>query len=124
MLCAVNDRAQSLGTLDQNQEALSHSLARTSTKGASVTPCSPQVAFLPIVSGTPVAGVVFNVTDKLLEVLVPPGRFDFLSAAELVPDVMTQSARSRPPLAGFRKEMLEMLISQEEACSALSDTDY
>lgn len=124
MLSAVNDWAQSSGTLGQSQEALNHSLARTSTKGEPVTPCSPQAAFLPIVSGTPVAGVGFEVTDKLLEVPVPPGRFDFLSAAELVADVMTQSPRARPPLAGFRKAVLEMLTSQEEACSALSDTDF
>lgn len=84
----------------------------------------PECAFFPIVSGTPVAGVGLEVTDKLLEVSITPGRFDLTTAAALVADVMTLSPRKRPVLARVRPEVLAMLTTQEGARLALSDTDF
>jgi len=79
-----------------------------------------KVVFLPVVTGTPVAGLPFVLTDKLRAVLISPGRLVLKTSAELFADVLTAGAERSP----LRPSVLEALLVSAEARNALGDTDF
>lgn len=78
-----------------------------------------RVSFLPVVSGTPVTGLDFAVTDKLTEIPFRPDRLDKDDAAALVADVVLNGAKSHVDRNGIVR-----LLVGEEACIAMADVDY
>ena len=78
-----------------------------------------KVVFLPVVTGTPVAGLPFVLTDKLRAVLISPGRLVLKTSAELFADALTAGAK-RP----LRPSVYEALLVSAEARNALGDTDF
>lgn len=78
-----------------------------------------RVSFLPVVSGTPVTGLDFAVTDKLTEIPFRPDRLDQDDAAALVADVVLGAAKSH-----VVREDIVRLLAGEEARIAMADVDY
>jgi len=78
-----------------------------------------KVVFLPVVTGTPVAGLPVVLTDKLRAVLISPGRLVLKTSAELFADALTAGAK-RP----LRPSVYEALLVSAEARNALGDTDF
>lgn len=78
-----------------------------------------RVSFLPVVSGTPVTGLGFAVTDKLSEIPCWPDRLHKDNAAALVADVVLNGAKSH-----VDRNDIVRLLAGEEACIAMADVGY
>lgn len=77
-----------------------------------------RMSFLPVVSGTPVTGLEFKVTDKLAEVPFRPGRLNKDDAGALVADVICADTRG-----AHRKDVVQLLGGQE-ARIIMADVDF
>eukprot|EP00170_Pyropia_yezoensis_P002595 contig_10927_g2599 len=78
-----------------------------------------RVSFLPVVSGTPVTGLGFAVTDKLSEIPCRPDQLHKDDAAALVADVLLNGAKSH-----VDRNDIVRLLAGEEACIAMADVGY
>lgn len=77
-----------------------------------------RMSFLPVVSGTPVTGLEFKVTDKLTEVPFRPGRLNQDDAGALVADVICAVN------SGIHRKDVVQLLGGQEARIFMSDVDF
>lgn len=80
-----------------------------------------ELVFFPVVTGTPVAGLPLDLTSKLSQSLISPGRLLMKSSAELLADDVLTDGAERSPL---RPGVVEALLASHQARNALGDTDF
>lgn len=81
---------------------------------------SVELVFFPVVTGTPVAGLPLDLTSKLSQSFISPGRLLMKSSVELLADVLTDGAERSP----LRPGVVEALLASHQARNALGDTDF
>ncbi|KAK1868549.1 hypothetical protein I4F81_011034 [Pyropia yezoensis] len=79
-----------------------------------------ELVFFPVVTGTPVAGLPLDLTSKLSQSLISPGRLLMKSSVELLADVLTDGAER----SQLRPGAVEALLASHQARNALGDTDF